>query len=180
MKLFRTLTLLLATLVAVSGAVAADSPGQEITADEVATEMNVLVERGMSLERASIFLSNKYKNVISNDPNAIAYIYNAISVAAKRSNIDPSSADFGKAVAATSDIAVNEHGISESVIINATLIAGIDMTTVISTLPASAGTVTGTHRVAQEASTISKAAAATGTITTSPGGSGGGPASPAS
>ncbi|MCP3688003.1 MAG: hypothetical protein GY784_06275 [Gammaproteobacteria bacterium] len=173
MKIFRTLTLLLAGLTFVSAVVAADTRDQKITA-----EVNALVEGGMTLKDAATTLSLKYKDEISKDPEVIAEIYNAISIAADAFNIDSSSTAYTEAVAATSNIMINEHGISEAVVINATVLAGIDTATVISTLPSTAFGASDSGNAATTRGT--QGPTPTGIISAVPATTGGGVASPAS
>jgi hypothetical protein len=101
-------------------------------------EITQLMDEGKTLKEAAAITAASNSSYIKKDPAVSEAIYGAISTVAATQGISTGSPQFSAAIGATSEILINELGVSEGTVAELAVTAGIDVALVADTLPATA------------------------------------------
>jgi hypothetical protein len=101
-------------------------------------EITQLMDEGKTLKEAAAITAASNSSYIKKDPAVSEAIYGAISTVAATQGISTGSPQFSAAIGATSEILINELGVSEGTVAELAVTAGIDVAVVADTLPATA------------------------------------------
>jgi hypothetical protein len=135
---FKLIFVLVTGLIMSSGNAFAITTVEELARLEAAmtAEISQLMEEGKTLKEAAAITTKKNAVAIKNNPEISKAIYSAILAVATVKGIGTFSREFNAVLAGTSDILINELGVSETAVLSAGIGAGLDSSYLVASLPA--------------------------------------------